>query len=496
MNFNCADHLTLKAGYLPGIDENDVSWETLEYKHHGVASLVQVPVLSAIQYEALANRVQTLGLKQMQSISTTEIVNAIDQVVTNLLDVQSQTMKLALTVLPQVTGFDPEMMRLTLHDYLKSFKLIALKRFLAQDFANPQVLEDFVPNVNGGLTRAIPPSLILHSWSGNVPALALWSLISSLLVKAPSIGKVSSAEPLFVSWFVRLLVKALPQIKDALAIVWWRGGDHANCQPLLNAAQLVVAYGSDQSLHNLKKNLPQSTRFLGFGHKLSFALLSQRSMNRALIADCVSKAAWDVIAHDKAGCYSPHVFFVQKGGAISPQEFAQLLMTELKSQSVRFPSGASDLSDKSIQESWLQSKRFESIQSQGVQVLGGLSSSSAQQSVWVIFHENLIDLSPSPPKRIVQVVAFETWNQVVESLGKVKKYLQTAGLALSHDEIKAVVPMLASAGVTRFTAIGSMSSPEPGWHHDGRFGLLDLVSMVDIESSAISSAEIYNDYRI
>ena len=48
---------------------------------------------------------------------------------------------------------------------------------------------------------------------------------------------------------------------------------------------------------------------------------------------------------------------------------------------------------------------------------------------------------------------------------------------------------LGAAGVTRISAIGSMSMPEAGWHHDGRFNLLDLVRMTEIEQSAELAAQ-------
>ena len=53
---------------------------------------------------------------------------------------------------------------------------------------------------------------------------------------------------------------------------------------------------------------------------------------------------------------------------------------------------------------------------------------------------------------------------------------------------------LGDAGVTRICAIGAMTSPEAGWHHDGRFSLLDLVRMVDIEASTELSAESFAPY--
>ena len=55
---------------------------------------------------------------------------------------------------------------------------------LTEDFTNPNILNQFVPNSKGGYSKAISSDIVTHLWSGNVPGLPLWSLISSLLVKS------------------------------------------------------------------------------------------------------------------------------------------------------------------------------------------------------------------------------------------------------------------------------------------------------------------------
>ncbi|CAM5198922.1 Acyl-CoA reductase OS=Bosea thiooxidans OX=53254 GN=ARD30_15295 PE=3 SV=1 [Bosea thiooxidans] len=39
-----------------------------------------------------------------------------------------------------------------------------------------------------------------------------------------------------------------------------------------------------------------------------------------------------------------------------------------------------------------------------------------------------------------------------------------------------------------------MTAPEAGWHHDGRFSLLDLVTLTEIEQSAEAAAEGFAPY--
>ena len=68
------------------------------------------------------------------------------------------------------------------------------------------------------------------------------------------------------------------------------------------------------------------------------------------------------------------------------------------------------------------------------------------------------------------------------------------GVAAAPRELLELAEQLGRAGVTRICALGQMTSPEAGWHHDGRFSLLDLVTMVDIDSSAEAAAELLAPY--
>ena len=39
-----------------------------------------------------------------------------------------------------------------------------------------------------------------------------------------------------------------------------------------------------------------------------------------------------------------------------------------------------------------------------------------------------------------------------------------------------------------------MTAPEAGWHHEGRFNLLDLVTLTEIEHSAERAADGFASY--
>ena len=75
-----------------------------------------------------------------------------------------------------------------------------------------------------------------------------------------------------------------------------------------------------------------------------------------------------------------------------------------------------------------------------------------------------------------------------------KAFLQTVGIAASPEELHRLACLLGVVGVTRISALEHMTVPEAGWHHDGRFNLLDLITMTEVERSAEISAEAFSNY--
>lgn len=76
-----------------------------------------------------------------------------------------------------------------------------------------------------------------------------------------------------------------------------------------------------------------------------------------------------------------------------------------------------------------------------------------------------------------------------------RRVLQTVALATSPEQLFHVATQLSAIGVHRLCALGATAQPQAGWHHDGRFSLLDLIRMTDIESSAERLAQQFAWYR-
>jgi len=490
----------VQAGYLPGLSSDEVQWQVLPFVQGDQRVEVSVPVLSPAQMGALAERVRRASVQHLKTLSVSEIISILDRAMARLLDRDDPYRMQADRLLPIVSGYDADMVRLGLTGFFKTFRAPQLHRFVVEDFANPKVLDAFQPAPKGGAVRAYGPQLLVHSWAGNVPALALWSFVCGLLVKAGNIGKLPSAEPLFAGWFARLLAEVHPPLANCFAVVWWRGAGDEGSDALYAQADTVLAYGGNDSLQAIQRRLPVTTRFLAHGHKLGFGVVSAATLDTLRAPAVARRAAWDVMRYDQQGCYSPQVFYVQRGGPVSPREFAGYLAGELANLQRRYPRRALDLAESTSLAKWRQSIDWQVTAPASESGLAGDHSVAGligdYAAAWsVAYTDDAQPLAPSALQRSILVAAIDDLSDAVSAVASRREFLQTAGIAATPEQLYHLAEQLGAVGVTRISAIGSMSMPEAGWHHDGRFNLLDLVRMTEIEQSAELAAEPFSSYE-
>lgn len=474
--------LRFRAGHVPGLAADALPRQVLRFAAHGRALEVEVPVLDAAQLQSVGARVRAAAGAQLASLPVDAIVEVVARVADRLIDPDDPLRRQADALLPLVTGQDPERVRLALTAYLHGFRTPGLRRFLSEDFPNPKVLDGFQPAMRGGSVRAIGPSLLVHSWAGNVPGLPMWSLVAGLLVKAGNVGKLPSAEPVFASLLAQALVRERPDWHDAFAVLWWPGGDVA-AQPLYRDADVVLGYGSHDTLEALRAQVPAATRFLAHGHKLGVALVGRVALDRQRAVETVRACAHDVACHEQQGCYSPHTVYVERGGVLAPREFAQQLAVALAAWERRHPRRALALDEAAAVARWRQAAEWRALQGAG-ELIGD------EAAAWAVAYDDRPGPPvPTPGHRLVSVCAVDALDQVPPLLAPHARVLQTAAVAADTDTLHRLADPLARAGVTRICALGAMTRPDAGWHHDGRTSLSDLVRWIGIEAGAEAAAQ-------
>jgi hypothetical protein len=307
--------------------------------------------------------------------------------------------------------------------------------------------------------------------------LPVWSLICALLTKSASLGKSASEEPLFAALFARSLAEVCPEIGACVAIGWWKGGDTALETAAFRRSEAVIAYGSNATIRAIQDLVPPASRFLAYGHKLSFGMIGRECLSRAEADRMAQHAAYGVSVFDQQGCVSPHLLYVERGGDITPKAFAALLAQAMAAVHHEMPRGPLPLEDSTAIRHLRGTYEFRELADDRVQLY-----CSEPGTAWTVVYEEDEPFTPSCLNRTVRVHPVDDLLQDVPArLKPVQAYLQTAGVALCPSRLPTLAEALGRLGVTRLSSLQQMPWPTMTWHHDGRCNLLDLVRWTDIE---------------
>jgi hypothetical protein len=462
-------------------------FETKELETKAGPFVLEYPVLSGDNIKEISAAVLRSRESYLSRLSIQEIVDKVDQAIQKWLDPTYPLRQLAEVLLPALTGYDAEMIRLELKRYMRNFRKKELLRFLDEELDQAAILDEFRPRKSGGMSMAFGPTLIFHVFSGNVPGVQLWSLIMGLLVKSANLGKTASAEPLMPVLFCETLAEVDPLLAESLAILPWKGGTEELEEPAIAASEAVIVYGTNETVNHLKPKMPHHKRFLTYGHKISFSLIGQEALTADRYYDAIHRLAEDVSIYDQQSCLSPQLVFVETGGVVNPKQAAEMLASELERYHLKRPRATLSNEEAMAIQSIRTKYTFEAMNSGK----GAVYSSREDTSWTVIFHEE-VGFEGSPLNRTIHVFAVETLDEVFDQLAPFRPYLQSCGIAVKPGRLFTLARKLGEQGVDRVSALGEMNRARPGWHHDGQFNLLNLLRFIDIEKSAEERAELYD----
>jgi hypothetical protein len=276
--------------------------------------------------------------------------------------------------------------------------------------------------------------------------------------------------------FAHSLYAVQPKLGACLEIAEWKGGREKIENALFSEAGCVTATGTDAALAHIRSRLPARVRFIGYGHKLSFGYVARESLVKIGLQKVVAAAAQDVAAWDQLGCLSPHVIYVETGGATPPQAFAESLARELQTQERQRPRGALDMESAAA----LATRRmFYEVRSAND---GNTKMWTSEESTaWTVVFEADPQFQHSCLHRFVFVKAAADLKEVLDAIRLLHGSISTVGLSAPIHRAQEIATQLARATVSRVCPLGKMQNPPLTWRHDGRPSLGDLVQWTDLE---------------
>ena len=457
---------TFDAWHLPGVEVEEV--ETLE-----VGQLTcRYPVPTPDFIDACVRGLRAAG-RELAERSVADVVAAIDAAAARLADAGDPLRREAETRLVAAIGYSPEMATLVLDRMAADWRAEPLRGLLTAELGDPSVLDEFRP-VDGRMVRAYGPSLAFHVFAGNVPGVAVTSLVRSLLVKAPALGKLASGQPVLPVLFARAVADSDPGLARALAVTYWPGGDVAAEQRALEAADTVVAYGGEEAIAAIRERTA-GTRLVVHGPRFSVGLVGRAALDDDP-AGLARRVARSVAVFDQHGCVSPHAVWVEEGTGAGAAEFAEALAEALEEVERELPRGRLGPAEASAiqQERAAAELKGHESGAPDIKVLTG------EGTRWTVIYDPESAFRPSCLNRLIRVHPVAVLEDAIDVLAPVGRFLQSVavagvqGTALAHE--------LARIGATRITSFDGLPWPPPHWHHDGQEPLRELLRWVDLEA--------------
>jgi Acyl-CoA reductase (LuxC) len=419
--------------------------------------------------------------KYLAARSTQSLVEILCGVAEQWLEPAYPFRKLALQKGPAATGFSTATITNGLDAFFKQFTPENFHALLVQDFGHAKRLDEIVSSSaeekfsRGATARG--PEMLIHITAGTIPNPALLSLVLGFLTRSAQFVKCASGTSLLPRLFAHSVYDADHKLGACLEIAGWRGGNADLENALFAEADCVTATGSDETLAAIRAKLPIKTRFLGYGHRVSFGYVANGALSSFNAKKIVARAAADVVAWNQLGCLSPHVLYVEHGGAVAAEHFAQMLAEELAKREEIEPRGEVHTETAATIASRRAFYEVRAAHSPDTRFWH-----SENSTAWTVVYEADSRFQLSCLNRFIYVKGVTGLKEVLENADGVRGQVSTVGLAAPEEQARELARQLAHWGVTRICPLGQMQNPPLTWRHDGRPALGDLVTWTDLES--------------
>ena len=356
-------------------------------------------------------------------------------------------------------------------------------RMMADQGLNGQrgILDSFAVDKNNEYRklRAVPRGLVSHWLAGNVPLLGMLALAQSIITKNANILKAPSKN----TGVLALLLKSMSDfnlelptgkiikgrdITDSIALIHFERENRAAAEDLSKIADIRVAWGGKEAIESVL-TLPRkhTCEDVIFGPKLSYMAVGKELLSRELnLNKLLRRVATDSSVFDQYACASPHTIFVEKGGDISPKEFAEMLATNMNKIAVRIPKDPADAGTVGNINSMRMLYEFTE------------ELWTSDDSTWTVLFDQNGDKGLVEPtySRVITVRAIDN---ILDAAEFAHNDIQTIGVALDPEKKALFVNKAAQNGACRFPDIGRMTHFDSPW--DGMFLISRLVKFIPLE---------------
>jgi len=426
---------------LPGIQENALEFRNVEFKNKYGKVILKIPKMEKKLAKNVVNKLD-IARNYLTQKPVYEISNVVSETTKLWLDPNFQYRKMAEKLLPIVTGFSPQMVHTFLDGTMSN---------MSKELHQIRLLEK-----GSNIERIF---CVLEE----IPGPEILAIVKALYNRSTIFCKSPSSEPLFAALYAQSFADVDKKIADCIAVAPWEGGK-PEFQDLENfiygertEKDAVVLFGNIDAAESIKQKTNPAAQFTQFTRGISFGVISKEMLEKGKVDSVICDAALAVCMYDQRACFSPQLYYVERGGEISPKKFSELLAKKMQELEANLPRG--DLSfDASVTLTELMST-YELQDLIGNAKMYGIRSNGEQTGAVIYQKDNKFETSC-----LYRVIKIKPVNDILEIPTLVKsspslEYLHTVGVASSEGRKGELEKDLKKLGVSRVTSISDMYQP-------------------------------------
>ncbi len=401
----------------------------------------------------------------MHRLRARQIVRAIADAATRWHDADFPPRVRVLDGICARTGYSVPVVEYALDALFGSIGEAALVETIARELGTLDVLDRLTPRGDGMSAQALPVGTACIISSRTTIGVAIVPAVFALCAKNAVV--VKDREDGLVRAFFDTLAQEHDAFAEAATARVWSGASQD-----LGEYDAIAAFGSDDTLREIRAQTSIHARFIGFGAKASAGYVTREALgDERTLRGVLEAAARSFVLYDTEGCLSPHVMFVERSAHCPPERVAELLAAATERAGVEFPPGKREAS---VDAALLQARSLAAFRAASGQ---GRLFSDERGSFLIVLDPPLDE----PPLFLVRALAV----YAVDSTADARRYLQHHGVtleALAAPSARADVVELASAlGASRVTPFHGMQRPMLGGNHGGRPRIVDFVRWITVE---------------
>jgi hypothetical protein len=445
--------------------------------------LADLPAEAELAPGLITEACQTLKRNRehyLEERGTESIIHTLDRIGRDWLKADYPFRKHVLEAGPAATGFSEPVLAAGLDSFFQQLTAENLGALLRQELGHPQRLDSFQAGDHDQGTNRVAlargPQLLAHFAAGNLPNAILLEMVLGLLARSAQFVKCASGQEFIPRLFAHSIYEAEAKLGACLEVAVWKGGTEHLEAALFAESDCVTATGSDDALAAIQRRLPAHVRFVGYGTRVSFGFVAKEALTGGQVEKLAGRTALDVAAWDQLGCLSPHVIYVEEGGAAGAEDFADALARHLEMLEQSHPRGS-----LSAREAAQISARRAIYEVRAAHAPETRMWASAESTAWTVVLETDPRFQVSCLNRFVYIKAVKDEHEALHGVGPMRENISTVGLAGTGARAAGLAQRFARWGARRICPLGEMQRPPLGWRHDGRPALGDLLTWTEWE---------------